>query len=107
MRLDCASAGWSDAATRTPTPQRVVDDPQAPLQQANLPGPYVLVTHSDAGIPTELFAVEHQEEVAGLVLVDARQPQRPSRNCPDSPATLSPLQSPRASTTCIGSTHSL
>ena len=71
---DRAGAGWSEAGPLPRTPQRVADDLHTLLQQAKLPGPYVLVTHSDAGIPSELFMVQHPDEVAGVVLVDARQP---------------------------------
>ena len=42
------------------------------LRAARLPGPYVLVGHSYGGMLTELFAHEHADDTAGVVLVDAR-----------------------------------
>jgi len=49
-----------------------VDDLQRLLHAARLPGPYVLVGHSYGGMLAELFAHEHADETAGIVLVDAR-----------------------------------
>ena len=42
------------------------------LTEAGLPGPYVLVAHSLAGKTVRMFASAHPEDVAGIVLVDAR-----------------------------------
>jgi pimeloyl-ACP methyl ester carboxylesterase len=41
------------------------------LERAVVPGAYVLVGHSMGGANVRLFASEHPDEVAGLVLVDA------------------------------------
>jgi pimeloyl-ACP methyl ester carboxylesterase len=57
-----------------PTPERtaqeVADDLDALLAEAGESGPYVLVGHSMGGLYVQLFAYQHPEEVAGLVLVD-------------------------------------
>jgi pimeloyl-ACP methyl ester carboxylesterase len=57
-----------------PTPERtaqeVVDDLHALLLAAEEDGPYVLVGHSMGGLYAQLFAYQHPEDVAGLVLVD-------------------------------------
>ncbi len=52
------------------TAQEVVDDLRALLVAAGEAGPYVLVGHSLGGLYVQLFAYQHPEEVAGLVLVD-------------------------------------
>lgn len=41
------------------------------LEVAEVPGPYVVVAHSWAGMIAQLFARTHPDQVAGLVLVDA------------------------------------
>src|SRR4051794_21619439 len=41
------------------------------LRAARVPGPYVLVSHSTAGVIDRLYAAAHPRRVAGLVEVDA------------------------------------
>jgi pimeloyl-ACP methyl ester carboxylesterase len=57
-----------------PTPERnaqeVVDDLHALLTESGESGPYVLVGHSMGGLYVQLYAYQHPEEIAGLVLVD-------------------------------------
>lgn len=79
-----AVAGWtrvcsydrpdSPGSRSDPTPQRtaqeVVDDLRALLTAAGEPGPYVLVGHSMGGLYVQLYAYQHSDDVAGLVLVD-------------------------------------
>ena len=64
----------SPGSRSDPTPQRtaqeVVDDLRALLTAAGEPGPYVLVGHSLGGLYVQLYAYQHADEVAGLVLVD-------------------------------------
>ena len=49
------------------------------LEQAELTPPYVLVGHSYGGATVRLFASLHPEEVLGLVLVDALNPESISK----------------------------
>jgi pimeloyl-ACP methyl ester carboxylesterase len=64
----------SPASHSDPTPlrsaQEVVDDLRALLTAAGEVGPYVLVGHSLGGLYVQLYAYQHPDEVAGLVLVD-------------------------------------
>jgi pimeloyl-ACP methyl ester carboxylesterase len=60
-----------------PTPRHgraVVQDMDRLFQAAQLPGPYVLVGHSNGGLFSLLYASLHPGQVAGLVLVDGVHP---------------------------------
>jgi pimeloyl-ACP methyl ester carboxylesterase len=61
------------------TAQEVVDDLWVMLSAAGEPGPYVLVGHSLGGLYVQLFAYQHPDEVAGLVLVDPTHEEFPAR----------------------------
>lgn len=73
------TAGASDLATMPRTAADAVDDLQAFLEEAALPGPYVLVGHSVGGLFVRLFASRYPDEVAGLVLVDASHEDQDAR----------------------------
>jgi pimeloyl-ACP methyl ester carboxylesterase len=61
-------AGHSDP-TPIRTAQEVVDDLVALLNASGEPGPYLLVGHSMGGLYVQLYAYQHPDDVAGLVLV--------------------------------------
>ncbi len=63
--------GRSDPAPTPRTAKDVVADLHALLAAAKVPGPYVLAGHSDGGLFVQLYASNHPDEVAGLVLIDA------------------------------------
>jgi len=63
--------GASDPAQKPRTAGDVVADLHAALAAAGVPGPLVLVGHSDGGLFVRLYASLYPDEVAGLVLVDA------------------------------------
>src|SRR5215213_2759735 len=64
------SPGSRSDPTPSRTAQEVVADLRAMLTAAGEPGPFVLVGHSLGGLYVQLFAYQHPNEVAGLVLVD-------------------------------------
>jgi pimeloyl-ACP methyl ester carboxylesterase len=63
--------GASDPAQKPRTAGDVVADLHAALAASGVPGPFVLVGHSDGGLFVRLYASLHPDEVVGLVLVDA------------------------------------
>ena len=60
----------SDPVAQPTTPKGAVEDLQALLRAARVPGPYVLVGHSYGGLVTRLFASTYPDEVSGMVFVD-------------------------------------
>jgi pimeloyl-ACP methyl ester carboxylesterase len=82
------------------TAQEVVDDLHALLEAAGEPGPYVLVGHSMGGLNVQLYAYQHPDDVAGLVLVDPTPEEFSARlaGMLSSLGTPAPLPSPEEST---------
>ena len=64
----------SGKTNRPRTPDHIVDDLRALLARSGHPPPYLLVGHSLGGLYMLRFAERYPEEVAGLVLIDARHP---------------------------------
>jgi pimeloyl-ACP methyl ester carboxylesterase len=69
---DRAGLGQSPPMPWVHDAQDEIDDLQRLLVAAHLEPPYVLVGHSYGGILARLFASQHPDEAAGVVLVDAR-----------------------------------
>jgi pimeloyl-ACP methyl ester carboxylesterase len=65
------SPSRSDPVPQPRTAQDMVDELHALLEAAAIPGPYVLVGHSAAGLVMRLYASEYQDEVVGMVLLDS------------------------------------
>jgi pimeloyl-ACP methyl ester carboxylesterase len=68
---DRAGLGWSDPGPTPPTLQQAVFELHALLEQAEVPGPFVLVGHSLGGLVARLYADRYGAAVIGMVLVDA------------------------------------
>ena len=71
---DRASEGRSDDREGVATGLDVVDELDALLEVAEVAEPYVLVGHSFGGLLVMLYAAEHPDEIAGLVLIDPTHP---------------------------------
>lgn len=72
---DRAGMGFSDPGPQPRDGVAIATDLEKLLKAANVPGPYVLVGHSMAGLHVRMFAGRNPDKVAGLVLVDAATPE--------------------------------
>jgi pimeloyl-ACP methyl ester carboxylesterase len=69
---DRAGMGWSEASPQPRTAREFAKELHTLLENANEPGPYVLVGHSLGGFTMRVYAHDYPGEVSGLVLVDAQ-----------------------------------
>jgi pimeloyl-ACP methyl ester carboxylesterase len=68
---DRAGLGGSEQVPGVHDAGDEIDDLERVLERADIDPPYVLVGHSYGGLLARLFAHEHPEDVAGVVLVDS------------------------------------
>lgn len=73
---DRAGWGWSEAGPLPRDAAQSAKELHALLQNANIPGPYVIVGHSLGGLAVRVFANEYASEVAGVVLIDSMSPRQ-------------------------------
>ncbi len=73
---DRAGLGWSEAGPLPPDAARYAKELHTLLQNAHIPGPYVLVGHSLGGLVVRVFVHEYPSDVAGIVLVDSMNPNQ-------------------------------
>lgn len=74
--------GESDRGKKPRTSQQIVTELFALLKNIKLKAPYVLVGHSFGGLNVRLYASQHPEQVAGMVLVDASHEEQTNRFAP-------------------------
>ena len=68
---DRAGLGWSDRGPQPRTAHDIVEGLHTLLARSGVEPPYVLVGHSLGGLFVRLYAHEHPDQVAGMVLIDA------------------------------------
>lgn len=73
---DRAGFYWSESDPEPQSLSRTARNLHALLVNANIPGPYVLVGHSIGGLYVRKFAEDYPDQVAGLVLLDAGDPEQ-------------------------------
>lgn len=71
---DRAGVGWSDPSPESQTSEEIAAELHQALNRAGIPGPYLLVGHSIAGLYARVFAFRFRNEVAGLVFDDSVHP---------------------------------
>ena len=74
---DRAGMGYSDPGPSPRTARRIASELAELLVRSGIGGPVVLVGASIAGFDVRVFASDHPERVAGLVLVDASHEDQP------------------------------
>jgi pimeloyl-ACP methyl ester carboxylesterase len=81
--FDRAGLGWSEPGPQPRSPAHIVDELHVLLANAGIQGPLVLVAHSAGGKHARLYAQQYPEQVAGIVLVDARSEYVDDRQTPE------------------------
>ena len=71
---DRAGLGWSETGPLPRDAAHFAKELHTLLQNANVPGPYVMVGHSLGGATVRVFVSEHASDVAGVVLIDSMNP---------------------------------
>jgi pimeloyl-ACP methyl ester carboxylesterase len=77
---DRAGLGWSDRSPQPRTAHNLVEDLHTLLERSGAEPLYVLVGHSLGGMLIRLYAHEHPDQVAGMVLVDSSHEEQLRRN---------------------------
>jgi pimeloyl-ACP methyl ester carboxylesterase len=73
---DRAGLGWSEVGPLPRHAEQHARELHTLLQNAEVPGPYVMVGHSLGGLDVRVFVHEYASEVAGVVLVDSMSPSQ-------------------------------
>src|SRR5687768_9829378 len=68
---DRAGMGWSDPGPKPRDAEHIVTELHSLLQNADIPGPYVLVGWSFGGLYMRMYAGKYSTEVSGIVLLDS------------------------------------
>ncbi|MBE0669816.1 MAG: alpha/beta hydrolase [Anaerolineales bacterium] len=69
---DRAGFGWSDPGPKPRTSRQIVTELHSLLTKAEIRKPYIFVGASFGGHTARLFAKKYPDEVAGIILLDAR-----------------------------------
>src|SRR5687767_5508366 len=73
---DRAGMGWSEAGPLPRDAAQFARELHTLLQNANIPGPYVMVGHSLGGLPVRVFVHDYASEIAGVVLIESMSPRQ-------------------------------
>jgi pimeloyl-ACP methyl ester carboxylesterase len=87
---DRAGMGWSEAGPLPRTAEQFAKELHTLLQNAHIPGPYVLVGHSMGGLPVRVFAHTYAADVAGVVLIESMSPRQAKPAATNTPPPTTP-----------------
>jgi pimeloyl-ACP methyl ester carboxylesterase len=73
---DRAGLGWSEAGPLPRDAAQFAKELHTLLQNANIPGPYVMVGHSLGGASVRVFVQDYASQVAGVVLIESMNPSQ-------------------------------
>jgi pimeloyl-ACP methyl ester carboxylesterase len=74
---DRAGYGWSEPGPKPRTASRMAGELHSLLDNAGVPGPYVLVAHSFGAYDARIYAAQFRSTLKGLVLVDPADEDEP------------------------------
>ena len=89
---DRAGLGWSDVSSLPSDAAQFAKELHTLLQNANVPGPYVMVGHSLGGLIVRVFVHDYASEVAGVVLVDSMNPKQVTESLSNRLALFSSIE---------------
>lgn len=73
---DRAGLGWSEVGPLPRNAEQHAKEMHTLLQNAQIPGPYLMVGHSLGGLDVRIFVHNYPSEVVGVVLVDSMNPKQ-------------------------------
>jgi pimeloyl-ACP methyl ester carboxylesterase len=76
VAYDRAGLGWSDPAPEPQDARQSARDLYAALQKAGISDPYLIAGHSYGGLVVRAFRDLYPDEVVGMVLIDASNPDQ-------------------------------
>ncbi|HKY56049.1 MAG TPA: alpha/beta hydrolase [Anaerolineales bacterium] len=89
---DRAGFGWSDTSSLPSDAAQFATELHTLLQNANVPGPYVMVGHSLGGFIVRILAHDYSSEVAGVVMIDSMNPKQVTESLSNKLALFSSLE---------------
>lgn len=99
---DPAGFGFSGGANDGRTVKDVVSELKLTLENANIPGPYLVVAHSLGGAYAQVFTKDNINNVEGMVLVDSSCVEQAEIQDPPMPAFVKAINSLISSAFYVG-----
>lgn len=77
---DRAGMGWSDPGPLPRDAVHFAKELHTLLQNANIPGPYIMVGHSLGGAAVRVFVHDYASEAVGVVLIESMNPKQSTKS---------------------------